>query len=130
VATQLTEEQRRLVREPNLASLATMDDRGRPHVTPVWVDEERGRIVVNTADGRAKVRHVRRDPRVGILVVDRDDPYTWLSVRGRVVDITTDGARDHIDDLSQRYEGRPFAFRPGQVRLKLIIEPESVTEYQ
>ena len=129
MAKQLTEDHRRLLREPNLASLATMDEDGRPHVTPVWVDEERGRIVVNTADGRAKVRHLRRDPRVGILVMDREDPYTWVSVRGRIVEITTEGAYDHIDELSRRYEGKPFDHPPGQVRLKVIIEPERITVY-
>jgi PPOX class probable F420-dependent enzyme len=130
VAKQLTDDQRRLLREPNLASLATMDDDGRPHVTPVWVDEEDGRIVVNTADGRAKVRHLRREPRVGILVMDREDPYTWVSIRGRVVEITTDGAHDHIDELSRRYEGKAFDHPPGQVRLKVLIEPDQVTEYR
>ena len=86
--------------------------------------------MVNTADGRAKVRHVRRDPRVGLLVVHRDDIYDWVSIRGRVIDITTEGAEEHIDQLSHRYEGKPFDLPPGQVRLKLVIEPESVAEYR
>jgi PPOX class probable F420-dependent enzyme len=129
VTADLNEDQRRLLKEPNLAVLATVAGDGTPHATPVWVDEEAGRIVVNTADGRAKVRHVRRDPRVGLLVVDRDDPYRWVSVRGRVIDITPEGAEEHIDMLSQRYEGKPYRFKPGQVRLKLLIEPDRVSEY-
>jgi PPOX class probable F420-dependent enzyme len=126
----LSEHHLELLREPHLAYLATVAEDGSPHVTPVWADEEHGRPVVNTADGRAKVRHVRRDPRVGLLVMHRDDVYDWVSIRGRVVDITTDGAEEHIDRLSHRYEGKPFAFREGQVRLKLVIEPDRVTEYR
>ena len=129
MAAELSEDQRRLLKEPNLAFLATVAPDGTPHVTPVWVDEEGGNVVVNTADGRAKVRHVRRHPKVGVLVVDRDDPYRWVSVRGRVVDVTPEGARDHIDMLSHRYEGKPYRFKPGQVRLKLVIEPDRVSEY-
>ena len=130
MAVELTEEQRRLLKEPNLASFATVAEDGTPHVTPVWVDEEDGRVVINTADGRVKVRHVRRDPSVGVLVVDRNDWYSWISVRGRVVDITTEGAEEHIDMLSHRYEGKSYRFRPGQVRLKLMIEPLSLSEYE
>jgi PPOX class probable F420-dependent enzyme len=127
---ELSEHHLELLREPHLAFLGTLAPDGTPHVTPVWADEEGGRPVVNTADGRAKVRHVRRDPRVGLLVVHRDDIYDWVSIRGRVVDITTEGAEDHIDQLSHRYEGKSFRIKPGQVRLKLVIEPERVAEYQ
>ena len=130
MAVELSDHQRNLLKQPNLAFLATVGADGVPHVTPVWVDEEEGRAVVNTADGRAKVRHVRRDPRVGLVVVNRDDPYDWVSIRGRVVDITTEGAEEHIDQLSHRYEGKPFQFRPGQIRLKVLIEPDQVTEYR
>jgi PPOX class probable F420-dependent enzyme len=129
VALELTEEERGLFKGPNLAFLATVAPDGSPHVTPVWVDEQDGKVVVNTADGRAKVRHVRRDPKVGVLVVDRHDPYRWVSVRGRVVSVTTEGAREHIDALSRRYEGKPYAFTEGQVRLKLVIEPDRATRY-
>ena len=130
MAVELAVEQRRLLKEPNLASFATVAEDGTPHVTPVWVDEEDGRIVVNTADGRAKVRHIRRESRVGVLVVDRNDVYNWISVRGRVVDITPEGAEEHIDMLSHRYEGKPYRFKPGQVRLKLVIEPLAASEYE
>jgi PPOX class probable F420-dependent enzyme len=127
---QLSEEQRKLLREPNLAYLATVGEDGAPHVTPVWVDEQDGMVVVNTADGRAKVRHVRSNPRVGVLVVHRDDPYTWVSVRGRVVDVTTEGAHEHIDELSRRYENKPYSYTPDQVRLKLVIRPDRTSEYR
>jgi|SRR5438876_8730081 len=130
MAHELSEHHLELLREPHLAFLGTLAQDGAPHVTPVWVDEEGGKPVVNTADGRAKVRHVRRDPRVGLLVVHRDDIYDWVSIRGRVIDITTEGAEEHIDQLSHRYEGKPFDLPPGQVRLKLVIEPESVAEYR
>jgi PPOX class probable F420-dependent enzyme len=130
MAVELSDHQRNLLKQPNLAFLATVGADGVPHVTPVWVDEEEGRAVVNTADGRAKVRHVRRDPRVGLVVVNRDDPYDWVSIRGRVVEITREGAHEHIDELSRRYEDKPYTYTPGQVRLKLVIEADRVTRYR
>jgi PPOX class probable F420-dependent enzyme len=108
------------------AQLATLMPDGSPHVSPVWFEYDGKHIIVNSAKGRVKDRNVRRDPRVGIDVVDPDNPYRHLSIRGRVVDITENGADAHIDKLSKKYTGaEKYARRtPGEVRVIYRIEPE------
>lgn len=85
----------------------TMPD-GTPHVTPVWVDydPDEGYVLVNTVTGRQKERNVRRNPRVGMCVLDPTDPYRYVSVRGEAVEITTEGAVEHINALARRYMER------------------------
>ncbi|ESP88289.1 PPOX class F420-dependent oxidoreductase [Candidatus Halobonum tyrrellensis] len=85
------------------AQFATVMPDGGPHVTPVWVDHEDGEyVLVNTARGRQKERNVARNPKVGISVLDPDDPYRYVSVRGEA-ELTEEGADEHIDELARRY---------------------------
>jgi PPOX class probable F420-dependent enzyme len=121
----LTEEQKEFFQKPNFGHLATLQADGSPHVTPVWIDSNDEHIMINTAEGRKKVKNVRRDPRVAIEVADRENPYSMLSVRGKVVDITSEGADDHIDALAKKYLGQDsYPFRvPGEQRLILKIKP-------
>ncbi|MFO8115338.1 MAG: PPOX class F420-dependent oxidoreductase [Halorubrum sp.] len=87
------------------AHLATVLPDGTPHVTPVWVDhEDREYVLVNTVRGRRKERNIRRNPRVGVSVLDPDDPYRYVSVRGEA-ELTEAGAKAHIDELARRYFG-------------------------
>ena len=125
----LNPKERELFERPNFAHLATVNADGSPQVSPVWVDLVGDRIRVNTAVGRVKDRNVRRDPRVALSLHDQGDPYTRVSVQGRVVEITEEGADAHIDELSQKYDGvTPYPGRtPGMRRLILLIEPERVT---
>ncbi len=83
----LTEKTRELIDQPNVAYLATIDPDGSPQVTPVWIDREDGQLLVNTAVGRIKDRNMREDPRVAVSVVDRENPYEKVDIRGRVVDV-------------------------------------------
>lgn len=108
------------------AQLATLMADGSPHVAPVWVDYDEDRILINTAKGRVKDRNMRRDPRVGLDLVDPDNPYRHLSVRGRVVDITEQGADEHIDKMAKKYLGVDSYPRrkAGEVRVIYKIEPE------
>jgi PPOX class probable F420-dependent enzyme len=131
VAAQLPEVAQKLFREPNFAHLATIMPDGSPQVTPVWVDIDEKFILVNTAEGRQKPRNIRRDPRVAIDVVSRDDPYRMVTIRGRVVEVTGEGADDHIDKLAKKYLGQDkYPFRaPGEQRVILKIEPEFVTAW-
>jgi len=114
--------------EPNFAHVATVNADGSPQVSPVWVDVEDGLIRVNTARGRVKDRNMTRDPRVALSITDRDDPYRRASVQGRVAEVTEEGAVEHIDLLSEKYDGvRPYpGLTPGMVRVIYKIRPERV----
>ena len=118
-----------LLRRPSPCFLATLMPDGSPQMTQTWVDTDGRHVLVNTVDGHQKVRNMRRDPRVAVNVADPDDPSRYFEVRGRVVEVTEDGAREHIDELSQRYIGRPYPWFGGrdQVRLLVRIAPERVT---
>ena len=112
------------------AHLGTLMENGSPQVTPVWVDYDGTHVRINSAKGRVKDKNMRRDPRVALSIQDPANPYRYLEVRGRVVEITEDGADDHIDKLAQKYLGKatyPFR-RPGEVRVIYLIEPEKTTE--
>ena len=101
---------------------------GSPQVTQTWVDTEGTHVLVNTVEGHQKVRNVRRDARVSLDVADPDDVSSYVEVRGRVVEITPDGAAEHIEQLAQRYLGGPYPWFGGrdQVRLLLRIEADAV----
>lgn len=106
--------------------LATLMPDGRPQVTPVWCDLKNGHVLFNSARGRQKDRNLRRDPRVAIAVVDPDNPYRYLEIRGRVVEITEQGADEHIDRLTKKYLNQDkYPYRqPGEVRVLYRIKPE------
>lgn len=124
----LSEEQKEFFRKPNFGHLATLEPDGSPQVTPVWVDVDNEHILVNSAVGRKKVRNVERDPRVSLEVVEQENPYSMLSVKGKVVDITTDGADQHIDAMAKKYLGQDsYPFRqPGEERIIIKIQPQKV----
>ncbi len=129
MSTTLSEGVKKLFLEPNFAHLATLMPDGSPQVSPVWVDVEGDRILVNTAEGRAKPRNVRRDPRVAISIHRQDNPYSSAFIRGRVVEITHEGAEDHIHKMAKKYLGQdryPY-LQPGEQRVILVIEPQQVS---
>ncbi|HEX2031591.1 MAG TPA: PPOX class F420-dependent oxidoreductase [Actinomycetota bacterium] len=127
MAVRLTDEQRRVLERLNYAHLATLMPDGSPHVSPMWVDVDGDHVLVNTVPGRLKARNVRRDPRVALSVRDHERGEDEVTIRGRVVEITEDGAIDHIHALSRKYRGKDFDLPPGQVRVVLRIEPDHVT---
>jgi len=109
----------------NFGHLGTINADGSVQVSPIWVDVEDGRPVFNTAEGRVKWRNMRRDPRVTIEVVDTNDGYRAIEIRGRVAEMTTEGAREHINQLALKYTGEPFVnYVDGVERVKVTIEPE------
>jgi PPOX class probable F420-dependent enzyme len=111
------------------ASLATTMPDGSPQVTPVWFDYTNGRIRVNTAKGRVKARTLKSGAPVALAIMDPDNPYRYVQIRGRVGRVTEDGAASHIDSLAKKYLGKdkyPYA-APGEVRLLCEIEPVSVS---
>jgi PPOX class probable F420-dependent enzyme len=107
------------------ANLSTLMSDGSPQVTPVWFDYDGTHVRVNSALGRVKDKNIRRDPRVSLSIQDPDNPYRYLEIRGKVVDITQNGADDHIDSLAQKYLGQAkYPYRqPGEVRVLYKIEP-------
>jgi PPOX class probable F420-dependent enzyme len=107
------------------AHLATIMPDGTPQVTPVWFDYTNGRIRVNSAKGRVKVRNMQEGAPVALSILDPDDPYRYIQIRGRVKRVTEEGAAAHIDSLAKKYLGKdkyPWA-TPGQVRITFEIEP-------
>jgi PPOX class probable F420-dependent enzyme len=109
------------------ANIATVMNDGSPQVTPVWFDYFDGKIRINTARGRVKARTLRPGARIAMAIADPDNPYRYLQVRGRVLNITGEGADAHIDSLAKKYLGQDkYPFRqPGEVRIKCEIEPIS-----
>lgn len=110
------------------AHLATVGRDGRPQVTPVWCDLDGGTIRINTARGRVKDRNLRANPEVALSAQDPDNAYRYVQVRGRVTEMTEQGADAHIDQLAKKYLGQDrYPFRqPGEVRVLVKIAPEHV----
>jgi len=110
------------------AVLTTLMPDGSPQTQPVWVDFENGRVLVNSALGRQKDKNMRRDPRVAITLIDPDNPYRYLEIRGKVKEVTQNGAAQHIDKMAKKYLDKdkyPFA-QPGEQRVLYKIEPEKI----
>jgi len=121
-----------LMEKPTFTTLTTMLPTGMPHMTIVWIDydPDEDRILVNTERGRRKEKNVQNDPRAGILAPDPESWWRWLSVAGEVDEVTTDGARDHIDALTRRYLGEETYPNPIQTERVIIeIEPEHVITF-
>jgi PPOX class probable F420-dependent enzyme len=117
-----------LLRAPSTCYLATVMGDGSPQVTQVWVDTDGTDVVINTVEGHLKLRNIRRDPRVALTVSDPAKPTAYVQIRGRVEEITTDGAREHIDVLSKKYLGKPYpTFGAGGERVLLRIAPHRVS---
>jgi PPOX class probable F420-dependent enzyme len=102
---------------------------GRPQVTPVWCDIEGDLVLINSAKGRQKDRNLRRDPRVALSITDPENPYRYLEIRGRVVEITEDGADEHIDKMAKKYlDVDKYPYRQEkETRVLYKIQPEHTT---
>jgi PPOX class probable F420-dependent enzyme len=126
--TQLNERQQQLITEPNLAHVVTLMKDGAPQSTPVWVDYADGYVLINTADTRQKARNLQRDPRIALSVVDRNRLGNYVEVRGRVVEMTREGADEHYAFLARKYFGPDAKPRltPGEQRIIVKIEPSYV----
>ena len=129
--TQLSDDVRAILDEPNLGSFVTLMKSGAPQVTPLWVDHDGTNVIVNTAEGRQKALNLRRNPRVALLVIDRENGQRYVQIRGRVVDIVEgEEAYQHINQLGKKYSGDPnreYPRREGEHRIKIVIRPDHVT---
>ena len=125
----LTDEQAQLFLEPYYGVAATVRADGSPQMSTVWLDYDGENVVFNTAEGRAKPKHIRSNPHVGVFVMHPDDPYRWVAVSGRA-EMTHEGAAEHIDKLARKYTGREsYGLRPGEQRIIVRVKPERVTAY-
>ena len=129
MAQAIPEKYRDLFHKRAFASLGTLMPDGRPQVTPVWVDFDGQYVIFNSAKGRQKDRNVRRDPRVAMAITDPDNPYRYMEIRGKVAEITEQGADEHIDKMAKKYldvDKYPYP-QPGEVRVMYKIRPEHTT---
>ena len=117
-----------LLRAKNFAHVATLRADGSVQVAPTWVDVQDGRPVINSAEGRAWPRNLERDPRITLEVENTENPYEYVEIRGRVAEITREGADEHIDSLAKKYLGQDqYPYRqPGEQRVIIRLEPENV----
>lgn len=127
MTTTLTAKAKALVERPIIANVATVDGAGRPQLTPVWIDIDGDDLIFNTARGRAKAHNLEKNPHVAVSVVDPDDPYNVVVVRG-TVEGSEDGADTHIDSLAKKYLGLDtYPMRqPGEVRVIYRVRADSV----
>jgi PPOX class probable F420-dependent enzyme len=123
----LTKKQPEFLDNPFVGIVTTLREDGSPHSTVVWVDVEDGKPSFNTALGRAKPKHLQRDPRASLVVVDPSDTHKWVAVSGHA-QLTEDGADPQIDKLAKKYIGKDeYPWRsPTETRVKVLIEPEKV----
>jgi PPOX class probable F420-dependent enzyme len=124
---ELTPAQVELCRGKNFAAVATLKEDGTPQTSIVWIDTDGENVVFNTTNGRAKGRHLRRDPRVSVTVFDAADPYRYFEVEG-VAELELDGALDHIHALSHRYRGKDYVGDYDRVIVR--VRAERVFDYQ
>jgi len=108
--------------------LATIMKDGSPQVTPVWFNTDGAHILINSAEGRLKDKNMRARPAVAVVIADPDNPYRYLQIRGKVVELTPIGADEHIDALAFKYQGVPtYPYRrKGEIRIIYKILPEQV----
>jgi PPOX class probable F420-dependent enzyme len=126
----LDEAARELLSGKNFAALTTVMPDGALSTQMMWVDADDTHVLINTETGRQKYRNVKRDPRVAVMVFDPANPYHYAEIRGKVVDtITGPEAREHVDKVSHKYTGKPYANPIATERVILRIEPERVRSF-
>ena len=125
MTAKLTPEAVKLIEGKNFAHLATISSDGSPHVAPVWIDHDGDVILINTAMGRIKQKNTTKDPRISISIVDQNNPYARVTIKGKVTQQTKQGADVHIDKLAKKYTGsdKYQNRQPGEQRVILRIEP-------
>lgn len=117
--------------EPNLGVVAALRPDGTAHQTVVWVDWDGEHLLLNLNNLRSKLDYLRRDPRVSVLVLDRNDPFRWLRLEGQVAEITPEGAYEHIVRQAGIYRGREeYRLREGEQRILVRIEPDRIETYK
>lgn len=130
-AAQLSDSLKQVLDTPVFVSMATIQPDGGPQVSPVWVKRDGDELLISTTADRRKTRNLERDPRVSVMVQPADAPYTYAEIRGTVA-MTTEGGRELIDELAQKYVGKNYAeFNPrweqDAERVVVRVSPRRVT---
>lgn len=128
MGVELSDEVQALLKDACFCYIATVMPNGAPQMTVVWVDTDGEHILINTIDGNRKVKNLEKDDRVALVISKREDPAEHVQIRGRVVEIVRDGAKEHVETLSQRYIGMPYPLHKYGERAILKIEPTRVRE--
>ncbi|HEY7081102.1 MAG TPA: PPOX class F420-dependent oxidoreductase [Nitrososphaeraceae archaeon] len=125
---QITGPVAKLLLDKNFAFISTLMSDGSPQVTPTWIDVEDNIILINTAKGRIKHKNISRDPRVAVSVIDHNNPYNMVSIRGIAIEQSNEGADEHIDKLAKKYLGvDKYPMRsPNEKRIIVKIKPEKI----
>ena len=110
-----------LLRLPSLCYVSTLMPDGSPQLTQTWVDTDGEHVVINTVQGFQKLKNVEHDPRVAVSVADPARPSRYYEIRGRVVNVTTEGGAEHIEALAQRYLGAPYPWYGGRDQVRVIV---------
>jgi PPOX class probable F420-dependent enzyme len=126
------EELQVLFQARNLAFLATLSKDGSPHVTPVWADMVKegpdDLILINTFETSAKNKHITNDKRVALSIVDQNNPFNMVSIKGKVIEQTTKEADEHLKGLAKRYLGigKYYYRKPSNKQIIIKIKPEKI----
>ena len=122
------EELSRLFEFRNLVYIGTLSKDGSPHITPVWAELAEDLILINTFEESAKMRHITNDKRIALSVVEQNNPFNMVSIKGRVVEQTSEGADEHLKKLAKRYLGigKYYYRKPNNKRIILKIKPEKI----
>lgn len=126
----LSKKAKMLIDGKNFASAATLMPDGSPQVAPVWIDREGDTIILNATISRQRTRNLKRDPRIAICLFDQSNPYSNVSIRGKVVEITEKGGEEHIDKMNLKYRGTPkYAYHnPKDPRVLIRVEATHIHE--
>jgi PPOX class probable F420-dependent enzyme len=118
---------RELLEQPNYATVSTINPDDSIHATVIWADTENGSVAINSAIGRKWPANLQRDPRVTLVIQEKDNPYNFVEIRGTAT-ATTEGADEHINRLAKKYIGKDeYPYRqPGEERIKFVVTPEHV----
>lgn len=118
-----------MLRQPSICHIATLMPDGSPQLTLTWVDTDGQNVLINTVPTYLKVRNIKRDPRVALTISPPNNPWSYFQVRGRVIDVKSAGAAEHIEMLSHKYVGAPYAWYGGrdQARVIIVVEPDKIS---
>jgi PPOX class probable F420-dependent enzyme len=129
MAVAIPDEYKDLLTKKAFAHLGTLMKDGSPQVTPIWFDHDGTYLCINSAKGRWKDKNMRSRPKVALSILDPDNPYRYMQIRGTVVEVTENGADAHIDSLAKKYlDQDKYPFRQlGEVRVIYKVAVERVT---